>query len=186
MVSLTSLWAPILLSAVLVFVASSISHEVVRFHRSDFTKLPGEGDVMDLLRKLAVPPGDYLFPLVTSRTEMKNPAFREKWKRGPVGLTTILPNGGHPMGRTFALWFLYCVAGGVFAAFIAGRALASGASGRDVFLLAGAAAFTGHALALWQAAIWYGRSWATTIKSTVDGFVYGLLTGGAFAWLWPR
>jgi hypothetical protein len=23
-------------------------------------------------------------------------------------------------------------------------------------------------------------------ESTVDGFVYGLLTGGAFAWLWPR
>ena len=186
MVSLTSLWAPILLSAALVFVASSISHEVVRFHRSDYAKLPGEDDVMDLLRRLAVSPGDYFFPLPAGRTDSKDPGFREKWKRGPAGLVTVLPNGGHPLGRTLALWFLYCVASGVFAAFIAGRGLVPGASGRNVFLLAGAAAFGGHALALWPAAIWYGRSWTSTIKSTVDGFVYGLLAGGAFAWLWPR
>jgi len=33
MVPLTSLWAPILLSAVIVFVASSIMHMVLPFHR---------------------------------------------------------------------------------------------------------------------------------------------------------
>jgi hypothetical protein len=186
MVSLMSLWIPILVSAVLVFVASALSHSVLQFHRRDYGRLPGEAEVMELLRRLAVPPGDYLFPLAESPKAMKEPGFQEKWKRGPVGLLTALPNGGHPMGRTFALWFLYCVAVGVFAAYITGRAFAAGAGGRDLFLLAGVAAFGGHALAYWPFSIWNGRSWGATLRSTVDALVYGLATGAAFAWLWPR
>jgi len=38
---------------------------------------------------------------------------------------------------------------------------------------------------LWQMSIWYRRSWSTTLKATLDGVIYGLLTGGAFGWLWP-
>ena len=40
MVPLVDLWLPILLSAVLVFVASSILHMVIPIHRGDFGKLP--------------------------------------------------------------------------------------------------------------------------------------------------
>jgi hypothetical protein len=46
-------------------------------------------------------------------------------------------------------------------------------------------AFAGYALALWQYSIWYGRAWSVTIRSTIDGLIYGLLTGAAFGWLWP-
>ncbi len=42
------------------------------------------------------------------------------------------------------------------------------------------------ALPLWQLSIWYRRDWMTTIKSTIDGLIYGLLTGGTFGWLWPH
>ena len=34
--------------------------------------------------------------------------------------------------------------------------------------------------------IWYRRSLLTTIKSSVDGLIYALLTAGTFGWLWPR
>jgi hypothetical protein len=44
----------------------------------------------------------------------------------------------------------------------------------------------GYAVGLWQMSIWYRRSWVVTLKSTIDGIVYGALTGLAFAWLWPR
>ena len=40
-------------------------------------------------------------------------------------------------------------------------------------------------LALWQISIWYHRSWATTIRSTIDGLIYAALTAGFFGWLWP-
>jgi hypothetical protein len=44
----------------------------------------------------------------------------------------------------------------------------------------------GYALALWQMSIWWGRKWSTTIRNTIDGLVYALLTGGTFGWLWPH
>ena len=44
----------------------------------------------------------------------------------------------------------------------------------------------GYAIALWQASIWMGRSWSTTLKGTFDGLIYALLTAGTFGWLWPR
>jgi hypothetical protein len=34
--------------------------------------------------------------------------------------------------------------------------------------------------------IWWHRAWLTTIKATVDGVIYALLTAGVFVWLWPR
>jgi hypothetical protein len=90
------------------------------------------------------------------------------------------------MGRNLALWFLYCIVVSVLAAYIAGRALPPGTPYLEVFRFAGATAFIGYSIALWQMSIWYHRAWSTTIKATVDGFIYGLLTAGAFGWLWPR
>lgn len=62
MVPLGSLLMPILLSAVIVFVASSILHMVLPFHRSDFRKLPSEDGAMEALRRFNIPPGDYMVP----------------------------------------------------------------------------------------------------------------------------
>jgi hypothetical protein len=55
-----------------------------------------------------------------------------------------------------------------------------------VFRFAGTTAFIGYSVALWQMSIWYRRAWSTTIKATVDGLIYALLTAGVFGWLWPR
>ena len=40
MVALTSLWLPVVVSAVLVFVASSVVHMVLGYHNTDYSKLP--------------------------------------------------------------------------------------------------------------------------------------------------
>jgi hypothetical protein len=186
MVPVMSLWLPILLSAVIVFVASSIIHMMTSIHRNDYQSLPSEDAFMDAARKFNIPPGDYLFPRPTSRNAMKDPAFLEKWKKGPVGFMTVMPSGKMEMGRNLGLWFLYCVVVGIFAAYIAGRALAPGAHYRAVFRFAGCTAFVGYALALWQNTIWYKRAWTTTFKSSIDGLIYALLTAGTFGWLWPR
>jgi hypothetical protein len=74
----------------------------------------------------------------------------------------------------------------VFAAYVAGRALAPGAPYTSVFRFAGCTAFVAYSLALWQSSIWYRRKWSTTLKLNIDGLLYGLLTGGTFGWLWPR
>jgi hypothetical protein len=90
------------------------------------------------------------------------------------------------MSRSLVGWFLYSLVIGVFAAYVAGRALPAGAPYLAVFRFAGVSAFLGYALALWQMPIWYGRSSVTTLKASVDGLVYALVTGGVFGWLWPH
>jgi len=186
MVPILALWLPILLAAVIVFVVSSLLHMVLPFHKGDYGKLQNEDAVMEAMRKAGVSPGDYLMPCAASPKSLKDPAFIDKMTKGPVAMMTIMPSGPPRMGGQLLQWFIYCVIVGVFAAYIAGRALPPGAHCLAVFRFAGATAFIGYSLALWQNSIWYRKKWSTTIKSTIDGLIYGLLTGGTFGWLWPN
>ena len=186
MTGLDALWLPILLSSVIVFVVSSAIHMLPLWHKNDFPPLPDQAKVMDALRPFAVPPGDYMMPRPSSMKEMKSPEFIETMNRGPVMMLTVMPNGVMSMGRNLVLWFLYSAVVGFFAAYVAGRALPVGANYLEVFRFVGSIAFVGYSMALWQMSIWYRRAWSSTIKSTVDGLIYGLLTAGTFGWLWPR
>jgi hypothetical protein len=186
MVSIPSLWLPILLSGVAVFVVSSVIHMVLGYHANDFKKFPNEGAVADALGKLNIPPGDYMYPKSSSMKEMGSPEFKEKWKKGPVVMATVLPSGESSMGSSLMLWFLYSIIVSIFAAYVAGRALEPGAHYLAVFRFAGVTAFVSYALGGWPASIWYRRPWSVTMKNTFDGLVYGLVTAGVFGWLWPR
>ncbi len=106
MVSIMSLWLPILLSAVIVFVVSSIIHMLLPYHRSDFKKVPSEDEVMDALRKFNIPPGDYVIPRAGSPKEMGTPEFTEKTTKGPVAFMTVMPSGPPSMGGSLVQWFI--------------------------------------------------------------------------------
>ena len=185
MVPITSLIFPILLSAVAVFIISSIIHMVLGYHKNDFTGLQSEKQVMDDLRKYNIPPGDYHFPRANSMKEMSSPEFIEKMKQGPVGMITIMKSGPPNMTKELTMWFIYSLIVGIFAAYVAGRALGPEAHYLAVFRFAGVTAFVGYGLALLQNSIWYKRNWAATLKSIFDGLIYALFTGGIFGWLWP-
>jgi len=186
MTALSALWLPILVSAVLVFVVSSIIHMTPLWHKTDYPKLPNEDRVMDALRPIGLPPGDYFMPRPAGPAEMRSPAFVEKVKRGPNVLMTVMPPMMGQMKKSLTLWFVYGVVVGIFCAYIAGRALAPGATYLEVFRFVGTTAFVGYTLALWQMSIWYHRAWNMTIKATVDGVIYACLIAGVFGWLWPR
>lgn len=186
MVGFEALWLPVLLSAVVVFVLSAILHMATPWHKGDYRKLPQEDKVLDALRPFGIPPGDYMAPRASSMAEWKSPAFEEKLKKGPVLVMTVMPSGASGMGASLALWFLFSIIVGVFAAYVTGRALPPGASYLEVFRFVGVTAFLGYSLALWEMSIWYKRSWVTSLKSTVDGLIYALFTAGVFGWLWPR
>jgi hypothetical protein len=186
MTGLASLWLPIVVAAIIVFVVSFVIHTVLPWHQGDYRAVPNQDRVMEALRPFAIPPGDYMLPCPASAAERRAPEFVEKLKRGPVMFVTVLPNGPAAMGKSLVQWFLYCLVVGVFAGYVAGRALPPGTPYLQVFRFAGTVAFVGYALALWPLSIWYRRAWTTTLKATVDGLVYGLLTAGTFGWLWPR
>jgi hypothetical protein len=186
MVTLQALWLPILLSAVIVFVVSSIIHMLLPWHKSDYPKVPEEDKLMDALRPLAVPPGDYMIPRASSMQDMRSPEFAAKLQKGPVLILTMMPNGPFAMGKSLVSWFLYSLVIGIFAAYVASRALPAGAEYLRVFQLTGVTAFIAYSVALWQMSIWYRRAWRITLKTTADGLIYALLTAGTFGWLWPR
>jgi hypothetical protein len=186
MTGLEALWLPILLSAIIVFVASSIIHMGPFWHRGDYPKVPNQDKVQEALRPFGIPPGDYMLPRASNMKEMRTPEHMEKLNKGPVMVLTVLPNGPGSMGRSLVQWFVYTLVVSFFAAYVASRALPAGTDYLRVFQLVGATAFVGYSLALLQMSIWYRRAWGLTVKGIFDGLIYGLLTAGTFGWLWPH
>lgn len=185
MVSLTSLWLPILLSAVAVFVVSSIVHMVLRYHNGDFSRLATEDDVMRAIGPNVVP-GAYVFPYPQGgMAAMKDPAFVEKRTRGPAGLLHVFPAGMPSMAGPLTKWFVYSIVVSLFAAYLAGRALAPGAPGGEVFRFVTTVGFVTYGLGQVTESIWWGRAWSTTLKNLLDAALYGAAMGGVFVWLWP-
>src|SRR5687767_11158951 len=181
---IANLWMPILLSAVFVFIVSSIIHMVLGYHASDYKKLPDEDRAMDTLRGLNIPPGNYAVPKASSMKEMNTPEFKAKMQRGPVMFMHVR-EGHHGMGKNLALWFLYSIVVSIFAAYLGWHTVSPDAEYLTVHRIVGCAAFMGYGLALFQDAIWESRGWSATWKSVFDALIYGLVTGGTFGWLWP-
>ncbi|MGC0771729.1 MAG: hypothetical protein WB543_02260 [Candidatus Acidiferrum sp.] len=185
MALLAALWLPILLSAVIVFIASSIMHTVLTYHQSDYRKLPEEDTVLAALRSAGLTRGLYNFPHCTHK-EMKTPAIQEKFKQGPVGFVTIFPSGPVNMGKFLGQWFVHCLLISFFVAYLAAHTVAPAAPFRHVLRAVGTAAFLGYGVGTISNAIWKGQTWSMTLKEVFDGAVYAVLTAGTFAWFWPH
>jgi hypothetical protein len=177
---------PVLLSAVLVFVASAILHMVLPIHRRDYKKVPGEDRLLDVLRNIEVTPGDYVIPCPDDPKHMNSPEMVEKYNAGPVGFLTVMPPGMPNMARLLTQWFVYCLVIGVLTAYLTGRTMGPGAEYLAVFRVAGTASFLAYSMAHISASIWQGRAWSLSLKNVFDGLIYGLLTAGSFAGLWPE
>lgn len=186
MLSLASLILPIVVSAIAVFFLSFLIHMLFKYHSSDFPALPKQDDVMDALRKFNIAPGDYMMPRCETTKEMKDTAFLEKMKKGPVMVMTVMPNGEMKMGKLLIQWFIYCLVVAVLTAYVTSLSLGGGQPFSAVMLLAGVVAFITHSAAYWPGSIWYQRKWSTTIKNTIDGALYGIATGAVFAIMWPQ
>ncbi len=132
------------------------SHMVLGYHKTDLRKLPDQQEDEVLARM----------------------------KTGPLVMMTVAPGAPPAMGTSLTLWFVYVLIVSVFSAYIASRAVQSGADYLTVFRFVGTPAFMGYSLALLHESIWYKRSWIRTFKSMFDGLVYALLTAGVFGWLW--
>lgn len=185
MVALSELWLPILLSAVIVFVASSILHMVLPYHHGDYKRLPDEEKVREAMRSAGVQSGLYMFPFCTHK-DMKSPESVAKFTQGPVGMVTVIPSGPPSMAKYLVMWFVYCLVIGFFVAYLTGHTVTRGSGYLAVFRVAGTAAFMAYGLGLLSNGIWKHLPWPMTFKEVFDGLIYGLLTAGTFGWLWPR
>ncbi len=182
MLEMTALWLPIFVSAVLVFLASSVLHMVLPYHRSDYDKLPDEDRLLDALREQKAGAGNYVAPHLITPEQRSSPQGKAKLERGPLAFVTVIP-GMAGMGKQLGSWFVYCLVGGFFVAYVASFTLAADSDYMAVFRLTGTVAFIWYAGGAASESIWMGRRWSTSAKHTFDGLIYGLLTAGAFGWL---
>ena len=183
---LGALWLPIVLSAVLVFLVSSVIHMVLKYHNRDYRALPNEGAVRAALRAGNPEPGQYVIPYCAEMKEMESPEMKQKFIEGPVGVLNLRPAGLPRMAPPLAQWFLYSLVVSLFVAYVAANAIEPGARYLQVFQIVGAVAFLAYAAGQVPAAIWMGKPWSVAAKEVFDGLIYGLVTAGTFGWLWPR
>ncbi|HET7314435.1 hypothetical protein [Salinisphaera sp.] len=185
MASIAQLWLPTLLSAVGVFIASSILHMVLKFwHGSDYKALPNEDEVSGAIRKGGAKAGIHAIPYC-SMEDMKKLETRVKFKDGPVGLLILRRPGPMNMGASLIQWFVFCLIVSVFCAYLAASTLPIGAPLIQVFRVVGTIGFMAYAFSIIQAGIWGSQPWNVVIKNVIDGLIYGLVTGALFGWLWP-
>jgi hypothetical protein len=182
-IEIASLWLPILLSGVLVFIASSLVWMLLQYHNSDWSRLPDEEAARAALKGIA--PGEYRFPYAASNEERKAPLWLQKVGEGPNGMLLAFPPGQPQMGKQLGLWLVYCLVISFLVAYVCSFSLRAGAQYLAVFRLAGTVAVLAYAGAVVPGSIWFGHSWSRTFKDILDGLIYGLLTGGVFGWLWP-
>ena len=179
------LWLPILLSAVFVFVVSSVIHMALPIHKSDVRRMKNEDAVLEAMRANGVGPGAYMFPFPASMKEMSSPEMVEKIRKGPVGWLTVLPPGGFRIGISLLWWFVNCLIVSVLVAYVGWYGLGPGAGFRQVFRVTGTAAILGYAVGHLHESIWKGACWGTTAKFILDGVLYGLVTAATFGGFWP-
>lgn len=183
--TILDLWLPILLSAVFVFLVSSVIHMATPLHKSDFKKMPNEDEALAAMRANGLVPGQYVFPCAASMADMGSPEMSAKMQEGPIGFMTVMPNGSFRMGRQLIHWFLFSLLIGVCAAYMASIYVNKTGEVTDVFRITATVGVLGFALSHLQDSIWKGQLWVTTCKFLFDGVLYGIATGAAFAWFWP-
>ena len=185
MVSLASLWLPILVSTVLVVIVSNLSWMVLRLHRNDWKPLPDEDALREALNGQGAQPGEYSVPFAAGPADWKDEGWLAKFKEGPVGFITLTPAGRMDIGKSMAIWFVYILIVETLVAYVAGQTLAAGTDYLRVFQIAGTAAILGFAGGAAPEAIWLGRTWGNVGRTILDGQAYGLVSAGVFGWLWP-
>lgn len=180
-----SLWLPVIVSAVAVFVTSAVFHMALKYHKKDFKPLPNEEGVRAAIAKGDPAPGMYMTPYCSDMSKMKDPAVQKQFETGPVTVLTVLPKGLPNMGRHLGLWFGYCVAVSFVTAYVARHTLMPGADGMTVMRITGTVAFAAYALSQVVDSIWKGQPWRNTMLHVLDGIIYTVVTSVTFRLLWP-
>ena len=182
-----SLWLPILLSAVAVWIASIVLGLPFFHHKTDWIGLPkGQEDALaSFLRTSDVRPGNYLFPDFRTREAMESERVKKALNDGPVGHLSLWPTPLGMGGKMAATFVVYLIVNTLIA-YLTRVAIPGPASFARVFQVAGAAGVLAYGFAHLPSAIWWGAYRRTIVANVIDGMIYGCITGAIFAWRWPQ
>src|SRR6266498_3921515 len=183
MIPLTTLWLPILLSTVIVFIASNILWMALPFwHRRDYGRLADERPILDALSGVAS--GQYIAPYVNwSKLPREE---RDAMMKRPMALLLVRNPAKFSFPTALISYFVYTLAITILIAYIPAVTLRPGTPYLQVFRIVGTAGILAYSFGSVTDSIWYGKPWVVTTKEIVDGIIYGLLTAGVLGWLWPH
>lgn len=180
---LSDLWLPILLSAIALHFSSFLAWVVLPHHFGDKKKLDQEDQVMDLVRNLKIPPGNYMFPYAQTKKEQGSAEFQEKYNSGPTGCLDVYAKIN--MGANLAWTLVYFLVTATVIGYITHVACIPGAEETNflkVFRFAGTVGILTYASSGILNRIWFKARITTDF---VDGVVFGLILGLIFAALYP-
>ena len=180
-----SLWLPVVVSAVAVWLVSAVLHMVLKYHRADHRQLSNEEGVGQALRSAASAPGVYFIPYCSDMSQMKDAAVRKRFEDGPVAIITLMRSGMPNMGKSLGLWLAFCLLVSFVTAYVARHTLDPGVLGIEVLRLTGTVAFIGYAFGYFQDSIWKAIPWSNSLRGILDAGIYALVTGLVFRFLWP-
>jgi hypothetical protein len=186
MPTLDQLWIPILLSAVLVFAASSLIHMVFKWHNSEYHGFANEDEVRAAIRKSNPAPGQYMIPYCMDPKDMGKPEMIAKFKEGPDGFISLVKPGAPSMGKPLVLWFILTLVIAIVTGYLAAHTVPVGAGFLAVARVVSLVTFVAYAGGSVSNAIWMGKTPSAALKECLDAFIYGLVTACAFGWLWPK
>lgn len=180
-----SLWLPVVVATVVVWLASAILHMLLKYHRADIGRLANEDAIAAALGKDRPAPGVYALPYCADMAQMKDPAYVKKYQDGPVALVTVLRNGVPAIGKHLVQWLLLCFLVSFTVGYVARHTLHPGADGMLVLQVTGAVALAAYAYGYLQDSIWKGIPWGNSLRGILDAVIYAVLTGLAFRFFWP-
>lgn len=184
--ALLSLWLPIILSAVVVFVISSLIHMVIKWHSPDYRGFSNEDAVRAAINAGKPTPGRYVIPWCRDMKEMGTDAMLQKYRDGPIGQIVLAPNGVPGIGKSLGLWFLFSLAVAVIGALLATQLFGlDPARDRAAAKLVGAVSFLAYGFGTITESIWASRPWTSSAKYLLDAALYAVGSGLVFGWLWP-
>jgi hypothetical protein len=179
------IWLPVIVTAVAVFIASSLIHMVFKWHNRDYRKLPNEDEVRTAIRDGSPAPGLYVLPYCADMKQMQNEEMQKKYRDGPVGFVTLRKNGGLTMGGPLVQWFTFNLVVAMLAGDIALQTYGIQGNPLITAQMVGILSFLTYAGSNVQAGIWMGKPWPAVLKDVLDGLIYAAVSGLIFWWLLP-
>lgn len=180
-----SLWLPVLASGVAVWIASSIVHMVLGFHKADYKGLANEDEVALAMRKGNPAPGYYAIPYCSDMKEMGTPAMKKKLVDGPRAFIAVVKSGEVGMGKPLLLWLGLCILISFISAYVARHTLDYGTDGMTVLRITATVAFAAYGMGYLADVIWRGIPLSNSLRGLLDAVIYAAVTGLVFMGLWP-
>ena len=180
-VELISLFFPVLLTTVALFISGFLCWAILPNHKPDWQKLPNEDEFLDAIAELNLPRGNFAYPHAMDQQSMESDTYKRAVERGTFG--TVQVWGEAPkMGTNLIRQVVYLLVTNSCLAYLSTLALPAGADFMQVFRFVATAALLTFTVAVVPGTIWFKNRLTGYL---IDGVIQAVIVGAIFGSMWP-